>query len=67
MTVIWHVDALMFMCEDNFELTKFSCYLAGIYGPKLAMHLGDKHDCLGMDFDFQKDGTLGVSMFQYLD
>ena len=48
-TVIWHVDDLMMSCEDNFELTKFSCYLANIYGPKLAMHLGNKHDYLGMD------------------
>ena len=49
-TVIWHVDDLMMSCEDNFELTKFSCYLANIYGPKLAIHLGNKHDYLGMDF-----------------
>ena len=49
-TVIWHVDDLMMSCEDNFELTKFSCYLANIYGPKLAMHLGNKHDYLGIDF-----------------
>ena len=49
-TVIWHVDDLMMSCKDNFELTKFSCYLANIYGPKLAMHLGNKHDYLGMDF-----------------
>jgi hypothetical protein len=26
--VIWHVDNLMASCEDNFELTKFSCCLA---------------------------------------
>ena len=57
----------MMLCEDNFKLTKFSCYLANIYGPKLAMHLGNKHDYLGMDFDFMNDGILDVSMFQYLD
>ena len=54
-------------CEDNFELTKFSCYLANIYGPKLAMHLGNKHDFLGMDFKFMNNGSLEVSMFKYLD
>jgi len=26
--VVWHVDDLMASCEDDFELTKFSCYLA---------------------------------------
>ena len=46
----------MMSCEDNFELTKLSCYLANIYGPKLAMHLGNKHDYLGMDFEFMDNG-----------
>jgi hypothetical protein len=27
MTVIWHVDNLIVSCENDFELTKFSCYL----------------------------------------
>ncbi len=44
MTKFWHVDNLMAMCTDDFELTKLSCYLAKIYGPKLSMHLGNKHD-----------------------
>jgi hypothetical protein len=25
--VIWHVDNLIVSCENDFELTKFSCYL----------------------------------------
>ena len=54
-TLIWYVDDLMMSCEDSFELTKFSCYLANIYGPKLAMHLGNKHDYLGMDFRFMNN------------
>ena len=65
--LIWHVDYLMMSCEDNFELTKFSCYLANIYGPKIAMHLGNKHDYLGMDFKFMDNRSLEVSMFHYLD
>ena len=66
-TVIWHVDDLMMPCEDNFELTKLSCYLANIYGPKLAMHLGNKHDYIGMDFEFMNNGSLKLSMFKYLN
>ena len=66
-TVIWHVDDLMMSCEDNFELTKFLCYLANIYGPKLAMHLGNKHDYLGMHFEFMDNRSLEESMFKYLD
>ena len=66
-TVIWYLDDLMMSCKDNFELTKFSCYLANIYGPNLAMHFGNKHDYIRMDFEFMDDGSLEVSMFQYLD
>ena len=54
-------------CEDNFELIKLSCYLANIYRPKLAIHLGNKHDYLGIDFEFMNNGSLEVSMFKYLD
>jgi hypothetical protein len=34
LTIIWHVDDLMGSCEEDFELTKFLCYLANLYGPK---------------------------------
>ena len=57
-TVIWHVDDSMMSWKETFELAKFSCYLANIYGPKLAMHLGNKHDYLGMDFEFMNNRSL---------
>ncbi len=66
MTVIWHVDNLMGTCTEDFELTKFSCYLAKIYGPKLSMHTWNKHNYLGVDLEFNDDGTLDVSMVNYL-
>ncbi len=37
-TVVWHIDDLMGSCEDDFKLTKISCYLGNIYGMKLSMH-----------------------------
>ena len=37
-TVIWHVDDLIGTCKNDFELTKFPCYLVKIYGLKLSMH-----------------------------
>jgi hypothetical protein len=58
LTMIWHVDNLMASCEDDFELTKFSCYLGKIYGTKLSMHTGQKHKYLGMVMEFNKDGML---------
>jgi hypothetical protein len=66
LTVVWHVDDLMASCEDDFELTRFSCYLGGIYGTKLSIHMGVKHDYLGVDMEFCEDGALEVSMFKYL-
>ncbi len=65
LTVIWHVDDFMSSCEEDFELTKFSCYLTKIYGPNLNMHTG-KHDYLGVDMEFNDDGTLDVHMIGYL-
>ena len=67
LTVVWHVDDLMASCKDAFELTKFSCYLGNIYGMKLSMHMGRKHDYLGMFMEFGGDGALEVSMFNYLN
>jgi hypothetical protein len=65
-TVIWHIDDLMGMCMEDFELTKFLCYLAKIYGPKLSMHMGNKRDYLEVDLEFNDDGTLDMSMMNYL-
>jgi hypothetical protein len=42
--VVWHVDNQMALCKEDFELTKFSCYLTKIYGTKLSMHMGNNHD-----------------------
>ena len=57
----------MASCEVDFELTRFSCYLAKIYGPKLTMHTGQRHNYLGVDMEFKDDGTLDVSMVAYLE
>ncbi len=40
--------------------------MAKIYGPKLSMHTGNKHNYLGVDLEFNDDGTLDVSMVNYL-
>ncbi len=58
LTIVWHVDNLMALCKLHFELTKMSCYLAKIYGPKLTMHMGRKHVYLGVDLEFCKDRNL---------
>jgi hypothetical protein len=40
LTVIWHVNDLMSLCENDFELTKFLCYLGKIHGVKLSIVIG---------------------------
>ncbi len=66
LTVIWHVASLMASCKVDLELTTLSCYLANMYGPNVTMHTGRKHNYLGMDLEFNEDGTLNVSMITYL-
>jgi hypothetical protein len=66
LTEIWHMDDLMASGVVDFELTKLSCYLANIYGPKLTMHVGNKHGYLGVDLEFKQDERLDVSMVNYL-
>jgi hypothetical protein len=66
LTIVWHVDDLMALWEDNFELMKFSCHLRKLFRPKLSMHTGCKHNYLGVDMEFCEDGALEVSMFKYL-
>jgi hypothetical protein len=67
LTIVWHVDNLMATCKHNFELTKMSCYLAKIYGRKLTMRMGRKHDYLGVDLEFCGDRNLQVLMVKYLE
>ncbi len=66
LTLIWHGDDLMASRVVDFELTKLPCYLANIYGPKLMMHMGNKHDYLGVDLEFQQNRKPDVSMVNYL-
>ena len=65
-TVVWHVDDLMVSCKDDFAITELACYLGKIYGPKMTMHTGNRHDYLGVFYEF-KDRKVEVSMFDYLD
>ncbi len=63
LTVVWHVDDLMALCEVDFKLTRFS----KIYGPKLTIPAGQKHGYLGVEMEFKDDGTLDESMVAYLE
>ncbi len=56
----------MASCKVDLELTRFSCYLAKIYRPKLTMHTGQKHDSLGVHIESKDGGTFNMSMVAYL-
>jgi hypothetical protein len=61
-----YVDDLIASWVVDFELPKLSCYLANIYGPKLTMHMGCKHDYLGVNMELQEDRKLNISIINYL-
>ena len=61
-----YVDDLIASWVVDFELPKLLCYLANIYGPKLTMHMGCKHDYLGVNLELQEDRKLNISMINYL-
>jgi hypothetical protein len=67
LTIVWHMDNLMATCKLDFKSMKMSCYLAKIYGPKIIMRMGRKHDYLAVDLEFCDDGNLRVSMMRYLE
>ena len=50
MTVVCHVDNMKVSHKDPFEVTKCYLYLLEIYGNKLKVHIGKKHDYLGLVF-----------------
>ena len=66
MTVCWHVDDLKVSHKDSFEVTKFSTYLAAIYGNKMTRTQGPVHEYLGMDLDLSEKGNAKISMIKYI-
>jgi hypothetical protein len=66
LTVVWHVEDLIGLCKENFELTKSLGYLGKIYGQKLRMHMGKRHDYLGVVMEFTNKETLDISIVTYL-
>ena len=65
-TVIWHVDDLKCSHVDPFVNTLFAKWLSSIYGPKIRVNRGKRHDYLGVDFDWSEPGKCKVSMIKYM-
>jgi hypothetical protein len=65
MTVTWHIDDLKISHVEPYQITKFSQYLACIYGNGLVVHQGKLHKYLGMDLNFALDRIVQVSTIAY--
>ena len=67
-TVVFHVDDLHCSHIDPTVNTELALYLSDKYGDGIAVHRGDVHDYLGMDFDYsdRDKRTVKVSQIKYL-
>ena len=68
-TIVWHVDDLMISHEDPKVVTEIIEGLSKTYGGmmELTINRGKRHEYLGMVFDFNDNGEVKITMYQYLD
>ena len=66
MTVCWHVDDLKISHIEEDAITDFCTRICGIFGNGTKIARGKVHEYLGMDMDWNQDGTMIVSMIKYL-
>ena len=57
------MDNLKVSHIDSFEITNFSGYMSSIYGV-IKLHRGNVHDYLGMYLDYNKQGTVDISIIK---
>ena len=63
-TVTWHVDDLKVLHKDGWESTILMKWLEKLYGD-IKVKRGRKHQCLGIDLDFECIGKVMVSMIPW--
>ena len=68
MTVVFHVDDGIVSHEDPEEVTKFLELLKSVYGKTDPLTIRRKkiHEYLGMTLDFTKEGSVTISMYDYV-
>eukprot|EP00804_Cyclotella_cryptica_P010749 CCRYP_005527-RA/>CCRYP_005527-RA protein AED:0.26 eAED:0.17 QI:0/0/0/1/1/1/3/0/840 len=67
MTVVWHVEDLKVSHVDGKEITKLTIYLGRVFGPGITVNRGQRHEYLGIDFDFLEDGVARLMMSKHLE
>ena len=63
-TLLLHVDDIMVLSQIESETTALYAHLQSKFG-KVTLHEGDKHNYLGMTFDFSVIGRVTVTMLGY--
>jgi hypothetical protein len=68
-TLLFHVENLKSSHKYSEVNDKFDKWLQNNYGEQgeVAIHWGNKHDYLGMEFDFSKKCNFKISMTKYVE
>ena len=66
MTVCWHVDDLKVPHKEESDTDVFVLNICKIFGNGTKVSRGRVHKYMVMDMDWFKDGTMIVSMINYL-
>jgi len=68
LTVVFHVDNGMVTHENPLVVTNFLKQLESIYGKTdpLTIQRGKQHEYLGMSIDFGKQGSVMITMYDYV-
>jgi hypothetical protein len=66
MNLRWHVDNLMISHKNILEIVVFIQELKRIYEDNLEESTGQKHDYLGMIFNFSSQDKVKMNMTQYM-
>ena len=67
-TITWHVDDLMISHAEEQVVRSIIQQIQDNFGQhsELSMHIGKRHDNLGMILDFNTPGTLEINMSDYI-
>ena len=68
-TVLWHVDDIKISHSDPVVVTEIITKLQAEFGKELPLTVtrGKKHEYLGMEIDFSKEGKVVITMINYIE
>ena len=66
MTVCWNIDDLKISHIEEDAIIALCTWICGIFGDGTKIARGKIHEYLCMDMDWDQDGTMIVSMINYI-